>query len=359
MRPSPWPVLLPPFCPCCLPGRPLPPAAAGLRLLSPSSSLFALRLSPPASQPVCGFVCCLLSFFGIFFVVFWFVFCLVFLVRSSGCVVVFVCCAWCQLTEVTKDCRGPPAPTSHTHTPATVTSSLPSRICWRLVCPWIRLFFCLSWLSCCLAPLARLSCSVRGVGFSRPEPWTRLHCSELHWHDPVALSVGQPGAPVSSKACAHGSGVSFSESMVSSWPTRWVSGVCSGFFSWTPWLRRCNALQVLYWDEDTREAPEQFCRLFSNLAPGDCARLRICFPVAAAGRSWHNVLLTLHVVTGLFSPSTWYGIHVYPVMNLVFLLPEGWKPYFQFLKTLVSFKQELAVANNWTCKAWKLHPFQT
>ena len=116
MRPSPWPVLLPPFCPCCLPGRPLPPAAAGLRLLSPSSSLFALRLSPPASQPVCGFVCCLLSFFGIFFVVFWFVFCLVFLVRSSGCVVVFVCCAWCQLTEVTKDCRGPPAPTSHTHT---------------------------------------------------------------------------------------------------------------------------------------------------------------------------------------------------------------------------------------------------
>ena len=39
------------------------------------------------------------------------------------------------------------------------------------------------------------------------------------------------GAPVSSKACAHGSGVSFSESMVSSWPTRWVSGVCSGFHS--------------------------------------------------------------------------------------------------------------------------------
>ena len=46
-------------------------------------------------------------------------------------------------------------------------------------------------------------------------------------------------------------------------------------------------------------------------------RLRNCFPVAAAGRLLHKVLLTLHVVTGLFSSSTWYGIHVYPVMNLV------------------------------------------
>ena len=35
---------------------------------------------------------------------------------------------------------------------------------------------------------------------SRPESWTRLHCSELHWCEPVALSAGQPGAPVSSKA---------------------------------------------------------------------------------------------------------------------------------------------------------------
>ena len=33
-----------------------------------------------------------------------------------------------------------------THTPATVTSSLPSRIFWRLACPWIRLLVCLSWL---------------------------------------------------------------------------------------------------------------------------------------------------------------------------------------------------------------------
>ena len=62
--------------------------------------------------------------------------------------------------------------------------------------------------------------------------------------------------------------------MVSSWPTRWVSRVCSGFQDWTCWLLRCNALQVLYWDEDTREAPEQFCRYFFSLAPSDSARLR-------------------------------------------------------------------------------------
>ena len=78
-------------CPCCLPGRPLRPAAAGLRLLSSPSSLFVLWLSLPASLPVC---------------------------------------AWCQLTYVTKDCRGPPVPTSHTHTPATVTSSLLSEFCF-------------------------------------------------------------------------------------------------------------------------------------------------------------------------------------------------------------------------------------
>ena len=101
-------------------------------------------------------------------------------------------------------------PQHHTHTHTRHRDFLPPLVfCWRLVCPWIRLFFCLSWLSCCLVPLARLSCSVRGVGFSRPEPWTRLHCSELHWRDPVALSVGQPGAPVSSKVCAHGSGLLF------------------------------------------------------------------------------------------------------------------------------------------------------
>ena len=54
----------------------------------------------------------------------------------------------------------------------------------------------------------------------------------------LARAFGQPEAPVSSKACAHGSDLLFSESVASSWPTRWVSGGYSGF----PWLRRCNAL---------------------------------------------------------------------------------------------------------------------
>ena len=56
--PSSWPVLLPPSCPCCLSGRPLCPAAAGLRLLS--SALFVLWLSLPASLPLCVLVCGLL-----------------------------------------------------------------------------------------------------------------------------------------------------------------------------------------------------------------------------------------------------------------------------------------------------------
>ena len=60
----------------------------------------------------------------------------------------------------------------------------------------LLLFVVSAWLFCCLVPLARASFSVRGVGCSRPEPWTRLHCSEFHWREPVVLSAGQSGAPV-------------------------------------------------------------------------------------------------------------------------------------------------------------------
>ena len=38
----------------------------------------------------------------------------------------------------------------------------------------------------------------RGAVVSRPMPWTRLCCSELHRCTPVFLPVGQPGAPASS-----------------------------------------------------------------------------------------------------------------------------------------------------------------
>ena len=91
--------------------------------------------------------------------------------------------------------------------------------------------------------------------------------SELHWRDPVALSVGQPGAPVSSKDCAHGSNVLFRSRWHPGGPLGgWVEA-CSGFLA-EPWLRWCNALQVWYWDEKkAREAPEQFCRIFSNRRP--------------------------------------------------------------------------------------------
>ena len=41
----------------------------------------------------------------------------------------------------------------------------------------LLLFVVSAWLFCCLVPLARASFSVRGVGCSRPEPWTRLHCN--------------------------------------------------------------------------------------------------------------------------------------------------------------------------------------
>ena len=110
---------------CCLPWGLLPPAAAGLRSLSPFSSLFTLRLSWPATQSLSGRfllflfpVVCFLLLFGLF----------------SCCVGVFCCSTCCQPTEVTKDCRVLPAPSVNTHL-ATVTSSLPARIFWRLACP--------------------------------------------------------------------------------------------------------------------------------------------------------------------------------------------------------------------------------
>ena len=157
---------------CCL--RLLPLAAAGLRLLSPFSSLFTLRLSWPATQSFSEVV-----FFDLLF---WplVVVCLVLSGLSSCFVGVFCCCACCQPTEVTKDCRVLPAPSVHTHTHTRHRDFLPPLAYLLEVGLFLNsfVFFCLSWLSCDLVPLARLSSSVREVGNSRPEPWTRLHCSE-------------------------------------------------------------------------------------------------------------------------------------------------------------------------------------
>ena len=115
---------------------------------------------------------------------------------------------------------------------------------WGLVCPLIRLFVVLAWLFCGLVPLARISYSVRGVGGSRPEPWTRLHCSELHWRVPVALSAGQSGAPVKQQSLRTWI-VNFSDQRLISWPTRRESGVFLDFQADPSFLLCCNALQVL------------------------------------------------------------------------------------------------------------------
>ena len=66
---------------------------------------------------------------------------------------------------------------------------------WGLVSQFVCVVVS-DWLFCCLVPLALTSFSVKGVGCSRPEPWTRLHCSELRWREPVLLSAEQSGAPV-------------------------------------------------------------------------------------------------------------------------------------------------------------------
>ena len=104
MRLPPWPVLLPPSCPC-FPGRPLCPAAAGLRLLSSPSSLFVLF--PRPLRCLCLFWCvvCCPPFLVVWFCLVWplvvgvgFFSCLVFLVRSSRLDVGLVGCACCQLT---------------------------------------------------------------------------------------------------------------------------------------------------------------------------------------------------------------------------------------------------------------------
>ena len=75
MRPFAWPVLLPPSCPCCLPGRPLSCCCWPL----PSSSFFGCWLPLPVSLPLFPFAFAFCSVFvilsGVFGLVF-LVFCL-------------------------------------------------------------------------------------------------------------------------------------------------------------------------------------------------------------------------------------------------------------------------------------------
>ena len=109
----------------------------------------------------------------------------------------------------------------------------------------------------------------------------------------------------------------FSESVASRWPTRWVSGSLFWISCWTPWLRRCNALQVWYWDEEAREAPEQFCRIFPNWAPCNYARSnRLVMPQRFADSAFCDRIV---------SPLTWYIIHGCPVW-IWCVTDVGWSP---------------------------------
>ena len=97
-----------------------------------------------------------------------------------------------------EDCR----PHQYTHTRHLNSPPL-SFSGWGLVFPFFRLFGVSARLFCCLVPLALASYSVRGVGCSRPEPWTRLHCSESHWREPVVVSAGQSGGAREAAKPAH------------------------------------------------------------------------------------------------------------------------------------------------------------
>ena len=146
-----------------------------------------------------------------------------------------------ELTEVTKDGRGLSTPTIHTHPP--IGPSPFSSSGWRLVFPFFRLSGVSARLFCCLVPLALTSYSVRGVGCSRPEPWTRLHCSGSHLREPVVLSAGQSGAPVKQQSLRtwivsffFGSAVTQLAHSSGEWRLFWISRLL---------LVYCNALQVL------------------------------------------------------------------------------------------------------------------
>ena len=137
----------------------------------------------------------------------------------------------------------------------------------------------------------RLSFSVRGVGNGGESHRLGCTAASFHWRDPVALSVGQSGTHVSSKGCAHRSWVSFSDWMVTSWPTRWVS-----LF----WIPRLTLFVALYWDEDTREVPEQFCRYFSAWRPMTVHVWEIALQLQPQAVSC-TMFCWLYVVPGMFS----------------------------------------------------------
>ena len=210
---SPWPVLLVfaafPGAPsplsvsaCCLPLRPV-------SLVGLLSFLLSLCVLVCCLLPLCLVVCCVFRCLGL-------VFGLVFPVFLLVLFCLFCCClVGCLLRSHLSQCF-----------PA-------SRHCWWLVRLCLRYWsFRLSWLLCRHVLLTCLSCLVGGADCSRQEPWTRLHCSELHWRAPVALPVGSEAIWL-----AHSLG---------EWCFFWISWL-------TLWC--CYAASSLH--EDSLGAPEQ------------------------------------------------------------------------------------------------------
>ena len=116
-------------------------------------------------------------------------------------------------------------------------------------------------LDCYYCPPPPSSLPLGAVG-SRPMPWTRLCCSELHWCIPVVLPVGQPGAPASS--------IRLPTWFVSWWmdcgdsaacPILWVSGITdlvSLQSSSVHTAMHCRSFR----DNDILKCPERFCSLY-------------------------------------------------------------------------------------------------
>ena len=142
----------------------------------------------------------------------------------------------------------------------------------------------------------------------------------------MALSAGQSGAPVSSKACAHGSWVSFSNQRLISWPTRRESGLYSGFQADPCFfaMLQCTAgtlrrrrhsgstwtvLQILF-----SLAPSRQCILF-DVETWPAASIS----TGASTRCWPRL-----IVPGTVFLLTWHGSHVHPKVHKFSVAGYGW-----------------------------------
>ena len=74
-----------------------------------------------------------------------------------------------------------------------------------LFAPFLVLVLCLSCFGLSVrGPLLCVVCLGWRWCRARLEPWTGLHCSELHWRRPVEFPALLSRAPASSKVCTHG-----------------------------------------------------------------------------------------------------------------------------------------------------------